>query len=313
VFGRFAAGLRTGPGRWSVVTPAREAFPNPWQRRVLAWLALGFVLTAPIGYLFARRLTAPLSRFAGAARRFGSDPSAPLMQLEGPAEIGEAAHAFNDMHRRLKRFIDDRTAMVGAISHDLRTPLARMRFKLERADPSLRAALVHDLEQMEGMIASVLDFIRNAQSQRPRSVLDLASVIECATDDAAAAGGSVSLIQVERPAVNGDPVALQRLFANLLDNAVKYGGSAQVSVTREAGEAMVAISDRGPGIAPAELERVFEPFYRADASRNLDVGGMGLGLAVARSLAREHGGDVVLTSSGEGLTAKVWLPLAQGR
>jgi two-component system OmpR family sensor kinase len=233
------------------------------------------------------------------------------MALRGPAEIGEAAEAFNDMQRRLKRFIDDRTAMVGAISHDLRTPLARLRFKLEKAPAPLRRSMARDLDQMDAMIGAVLDFIRDAQARRTREVLDLASVVECVADDATDAGGEVELGRMDRPAVGGDPMALQRLFANLIDNAVKYGGAAEVTVERRDGDAVVRISDRGPGLAESELERVFEPFYRTDASRNLDVGGIGLGLAVARSLAREHGGDVVLTSSDEGLTATVWLPLAE--
>lgn len=312
VFGRFAAAVRRTPGQWIVVQPASEPFPNPWQRRVLAWLGLSFALTAPLGYLFARRLTAPLRRFAGAARRFGADPTAPQMELNGPAEIGEAAIAFNDMQRRLKRFIDDRTAMVGAISHDLRTPLARIRFKLEKAPAPVRRSIARDLEQMDEMIGAVLEFIRDAQARRTREVLDLASVIECVVDDAAAAGATVGLGRMDRPTVGGDPMALQRLFANLIDNAIKYGEAAEVSVERCDGEAVVRISDRGPGLPESELERVFEPFYRTDASRNLDVGGIGLGLAVARSLAREHGGDVVLTSSVLGLTATVWLPLADG-
>lgn len=312
VFGRFAAAVRHAPGQWIVVRPAAEPFPNPWQRRVLAWLGLSFALTAPLGYLFARRLTAPLRRFAGAARRFGADPTAPQMELNGPAEIGEAAIAFNDMQRRLKRFIDDRTAMVGAISHDLRTPLARIRFKLEKAPAPVRRSIARDLEQMDEMIGAVLDFIRDAHARRTREVLDLASVVECVVDDAAAAGGMVCLGRMDRLAVGGDPMALQRLFANLIDNAVKYGGAAEVSVEQRDGDAVVRVSDRGPGLPESELERVFEPFYRTDASRNLDVGGIGLGLAVARSLAREHGGDVVLTSSALGLTATVWLPLAGG-
>lgn len=310
VFGHFIAAVRRAPGSWVVVRPATQPFPNPWQRRVLAWLAMSFVLTAPLGYLFARRLTAPLGRFANAARRFGSDPSAPALELAGPAEIGEAARAFNDMQRRLKRFIDDRTAMVGAISHDLRTPLARIRFKLEKAPAPVRKTISRDLQQMDEMIGSVLDFIRDAQAHRSRDVLDLASVVECVVDDAQLVQGAVSLGRVDRPSVSGDPVALQRLFSNLLDNALKYGLSAEVSVVTQDADAVVRIRDQGPGLPEAELERVFEPFYRADASRNLDVGGIGLGLAVARSLAREHGGDVVLTSTATGLTATVWLPLA---
>jgi signal transduction histidine kinase len=235
------------------------------------------------------------------------------MGLRGPAEIGAAAQAFNEMQERLKRYINDRTAMVGAISHDLRTPLARIRFKLEAAPPRLREAVLSDIEQMEQMIGGVLAFIRDEGQPRRREKLDLLSLIECVADDATMVGGQVEIVDGNAVTVDGDPVALQRLFANLVDNAVKYGGDAQIEVRREGPLAVVAISDRGPGLSPDELGRVFQPFYRTDVSRNLDKGGVGLGLPIARSTARAHGGDVELTcrgAGGGGVTAIVTLPVA---
>jgi len=157
----------------------------------------------------------------------------------------------------------------------------------------------------------VLTFIRNESTPRTRERLDLLSLIECVVDDAAMVGGDVEIGEATPVIVEGDPVALQRLFVNLVDNAVKYGGRARVSLREAAGHAVVEVADAGPGLSAEDLERVFQPFYRADASRNLDNAGIGLGLPIARSTARAHGGDVELAAGdGGGLVARVTLPLA---
>jgi signal transduction histidine kinase len=258
-------------------------------------------------------LTAPIGAFASAADRLGRDPNAAPLALTGPAEIRLAARAFDIMQTRLQRYIADRTSMLAAISHDLRTPLARVRFKMERASDELRASVGADLEEMEAMISAVLGFVRHASEVRERGALDLLSVLECAVDDAVAAGGAASLGGAVTVVVEADDLALKRLFANLIDNAIKYGAAADVRLTARDGAAVVEITDRGPGLSDGELERVFEPFYRAEPSRNRETGGMGLGLAVARSIARAHGGDVTLSSTAGGLTAIVRLPLASPR
>jgi two-component system OmpR family sensor kinase len=311
LFGEFSAAVRQSDGQWLVVRPQPEPFPNDWQRRVLLWLGGCLLLVAPLGYVFARRITAPLDRFARAAETLGRDPSGPLMALSGPAEVGAAARAFNDMQVRLKRFIDDRTAMVGAISHDLRTPLARIRFKLEGAPKPVKDAVLADVAQMEAMITSVLAFIRDASAARPRERLDLLSLLECLVDDAG--DQALTVLEDSTPVtVDADALGLKRLFGNLLDNAVKYGARGRVRVFQDDGHAVVEIADDGPGLAAGDEERVFQPFYRAEAARTLDGGGVGLGLAVARSIARAHGGDVVLVSSAAGLVARVRLPLSAG-
>ncbi|MDB5462953.1 MAG: sensor histidine kinase [Phenylobacterium sp.] len=309
IFGDFSAALQQDDGTWTVVRSKPDAFPSEWQMQASGWLLGSFLLVASAGYLFSRRISAPLRRFAEAAETLGRDPHAPQMTLKGPAEVGAAAQAFNEMQARLKRYIHDRTAMVGAISHDLRTPLARIRFKLEAAPPALKEAVLADIEQMEQMIGGVLAFIRDEGAPRRREKLDLLSLIECVADDAAMVGGQVEIVDGRPVTVDGDPVALQRLFSNLVDNAVKYGGEARIDVLREGDQAVVTIADRGPGLSPDELGRVFQPFYRTDSSRNLDNGGVGLGLPIARSTARAHGGDVELTSKPGGVTAIVTLPL----
>jgi signal transduction histidine kinase len=310
IFGDFAAALQNPDGSWTVVRSTPEPFPSAWQMQASGWLLGGFLLVASAGYLFARRISAPLKRFAQAAETLGRDPHAPQMTLKGPAEVGAAALAFNEMQARLKRYINDRTAMVGAISHDLRTPLARIRFKLEAASPRVKAAVLSDIEQMEQMIGGVLAFIRDEGAPRRREKLDLLSLIECVADDAAMVGGQVEIVDGQPVTVDGDPVALQRLFSNLVDNALKYGGGARINVRLEGRAAVVEIVDRGRGLSPDELGRVFQPFYRTDASRNLDNGGVGLGLPIARSTARAHGGDVELMSRPGRTTAIVTLPAA---
>ena len=310
IFGDFIAAVRRPDGQWTVVRSAPEAFPNRWQRRIALWLLGCLLVVAPIGYLFVRRVTAPLDRFAKAAAALGRDPHAPPIPVSGPAEVGKAAGAINEMQARIRRYVDDRTAMVGAISHDLRTPLARIRYKLEQGPPELKQAVLSDVVQMEAMIGAVLAFIRDASEPRRRERIDLLSLVECVADDAAPLG-EVEIVRAVPFTVEGDALALQRMLCNLVENAVKYGTRARIGMVAAGGDAVVEIEDDGPGLPAEELERVFTPFYRSSQARTLDVGGVGLGLAVARAIARAHGGDVELDAGPGGLTARVRLPLAQ--
>ena len=307
IVGEVQAGWRTSPGHWTLVRTASQGFPNPWQRRLLVWFFACLLVTAPAGYAFARRLTAPLARFAKAAERFGRDPQSPPMDVDGPAEIGAAASAFNQMQARLARYVGDRTAMIAAIAHDLRTPLTRVQFKLQRAPAAVLAEIEPDLAEMEAMIGAVLSFLRDA-APNERQRLDLLSILEVVADDAALTGADVEVEPSAPLVIEGDAQALRRLFTNLVDNAVKYGHQARIRLSSADDGALVEVEDRGPGLEPEDMERVFEPFYRVESSRNRDTGGIGLGLAVARSIARAHGGDVSLLSGPAGLTAQVRLP-----
>lgn len=310
--GDFVAALRVGPNQWVTLRPEPEAFPNSWQRRVLMWFALSLAVVAPLGWIFARRLAAPLAGFAAAAEQLGRDPASPVIVAGGPAEIGRAARAFNAMQGRLSRYITDRTAMIGAISHDLRTPLARLRFRLERASPSLRREIGQDLDQMEAMITSVLAFMREDAEAGARQRVDLRSLLECVIDEAEVTGADVALEPGEPAEVEVSVLGLQRVFANLVDNAVKYGDSARVTLRLEGDETVVEIRDRGPGLEAGELERVFTPFYRGVEARTSSKQGVGLGLSSARSIVRAHGGDIRLMLPGEGLLVQVRLPLVEG-
>ena len=309
VFAPFKAGFRRADGRWLVIQPPPSLKPTPWQQLTMVWLLISTLVVAPFAYLFARRLAAPIALFADAAERLGRDPGAPPLAVHGTAEIAVAARAFNDMQERLARYVEDRTAMIGAVAHDLRTPITRLRFRLESVPDDLRAKMGGDLAEMEAMISGTLAFVRDTTQPTVRARLELSSLLESLADEMSETGLDVSVGQSEKVIVSGDPVALRRLFNNLLENAVKFGRHARVRVFPSLGQAVVEIDDDGPGLPPGELDRVFEPFYRHEGSRSRQTGGIGLGLAVVRTIARAHGGDASLANrAGGGMTARVQLP-----
>jgi two-component system OmpR family sensor kinase len=200
--------------------------------------------------------------------------------------------------------------MVGAIALDLRTPLTRLKFRIEAAPEALKAKLAADIDQMEAMIAATMGFVSDSTRQRERTKLELASLVESIVDEMAETGAAASVDRTEKLVVEGDPIALRRLVANLVENAIKYGGAARARVYADNRDAVIEVDDDGPGIPEHERERVFEPFFRGEPSRNRETGGIGLGLAVVRSVARAHGGDAELVNrDGGGLTARVRLPL----
>jgi signal transduction histidine kinase len=307
----FEVGVAQADGHWLVVRPHMGFGLTPWQQRIALWFVLSALSMAPIAYVFARRLSAPFRLFADAADRLGRDPRAPPVTVKGTAEIGVAARAFNDMQERLRRYVEDRTAMVAAIAHDLRTPLTRLRFRIENlSDEEQKAKISADIDQMEAMISAALTFVRDASRPGERTPLELSSLLESLCDEMAETGAKTEVESGEKVVLDGDPMALRRLFSNLLENAVKFGGRARARVSKDARNAIVEIEDDGPGIPPQDAEKVFEPFYRREPSRSRQTGGIGLGLAVVRSIARGHGGDVVLANrAGGGLTARVLLPL----
>jgi two-component system OmpR family sensor kinase len=306
----FQMAVQQPDGRWASVGPQPAFGLSAWQQRIALWFVLSALAMAPVAYVFARRLSAPIRLFADAAERLGRDPRAAPLVLKGPSEIGIAVRAFNDMQERLRRYVEDRTAMVGAIAHDLRTPLTRLRFRIEGLPDDQKAKMSADIDQMEEMIAAALTFVRDASRPGERTPLELSSLLESLCDEMAETGASTEVESGEKVVLEGDPMALRRLFSNLLENAVKFGGRARARVFRDASNAFVEIEDDGPGIPPSDREKVFEPFYRREPSRSRQTGGIGLGLAVVRSIARGHGGDVNLINRiGGGLTARVHLPL----
>jgi signal transduction histidine kinase len=311
LYGRFQIGIHQADGRWLIVQPRAEFGFDPWQVRLLLVSALAALAVSPLAWAFSRRLAAPISALAQGAERLGRDPHAPPLDMGGSAEVAAAVAAFNEMQERLRRYVDDRTTMVGAIAHDLRTPLTRLRFRIEAIPEPLRSKLAADVDQMEAMVASTLGFVRDAATPRDRRKLEVASLVETVMDEAALTGADAAVERADRVVVDGDPLALKRLVANLVDNALKYGASAHARVFADGDMAVIEVDDDGPGMPDSEIERVFEPFRRLETSRSRETGGIGLGLAVVRAVARSHGGDVILRNRPHGgLSARVTLPLS---
>ena len=258
----------------------------------------------------ARRVTAPLGRFSAAAARFGTDVDAPPLNESGPSEIKEAARAFNLMQRRIRRFVEERLAMLAAISHDLRTPITRLRLRTEFIeDAEQRKKALADLDEMQAMLDSTLSFARDDTVAEARTKVDLASLLQTLCDDLADAGQRVGYEGPARLAYDCRPVAMRRAFANLIDNAATYGHEATVTLADHADDIQVVVGDRGAGIPEAMRERVFAPFIRLEQSRSRETGGTGLGLAVARTIVRRHGGDISLSDRpGGGLLVRITLP-----
>jgi signal transduction histidine kinase len=268
------------------------------------------IVSALVSIWMARRIAAPIREFAGAAERLGVDLTAPPLAVRGPQELRSTIQAVNRMQLRLQRFLEDRTQMLAAISHDLRAPLARLRLRAELvADGEQQHKMFDDLEAMNAMIDSTLAFARDDARQEPRRLVDLGVLVEDVCEDVADAGGEVSYLGPRGIDVPCRPTLVGRAVANLVDNAVKYGRVARVNIVRDTDRVAIVVEDDGPGIPPEEYEKVFAPFYRLGAARDPAKAGVGLGLSIARTIAREHGGDVTLSNcNGAGLSVRFELP-----
>jgi signal transduction histidine kinase len=291
--------------------------PRPWHSESFLYAFIAMSLCAASLILWGvRRLTRPVAELAAAADALGRDVNAPPLPESGPLETSTAARAFNTMASRIRRFVEDRTQMIAAIGHDLRTPITRLRLRAEfMEDDDQRAKMLKDLAEMEAMIDATLAFARDDAAKEPSVPFDLAALCQTVLDEAADAAPDqaekLSYDGPDRLRLHGRPAALKRALANLVANALKYAGDAKMCLTVENGAALIRIEDTGPGIPESEQERAFQPFRRLEDSRNRETGGTGLGLTIARNILRAHGGDVVLRNRPEGgLSARVTLPLA---
>lgn len=278
--------------------------------RFVAWMGLIGIGIAVLSVWAARRLTAPLARFAEAAERLGLEADAPPLPETGPRELRMATRAFNRMQERLHRYVEDRTQMVAAISHDLRTPLTRLRLRAEFVeDPEQQRKMLDDLDAMQAMIESTLAFARDDARKEARVPIDLADLLQSLCEAQSDAGHEALYDGPPHQSFACRPVALRRALGNLLDNAVNYGLRARVQLSADPGLVNILFDDDGPGIPEESREIVFAPFTRLERSRSRDTGGSGLGLAVARTIIRAHGGDVTLANRPEGgLRVRVTLP-----
>ena len=309
-FAPFTAALQLEDGRWAVVSPPRGLL-NPWQARILMGLLITLALLAPLVWIMARRLTRPIRLFADAAQRLVANPEAEPLTPSGPREVRTAMAAFNDMQDRIRRHVGERTQTIAAVAHDLRTPLTRLRFRAEQAAPAVRDRMAADIEEMDALITHALAYARGEATGQARKRLNLTRLARQAARDFAETGAAATMTGRKVVETTGDPAALRRALANLIDNAVKFAGAAWVRVETDGDRASVLVEDEGPGIPPDQIESLFEPFSRGERSRNRQTGGAGLGLSVARQIARAHGGDVTLVNRpGGGLTARLTLPKA---
>jgi signal transduction histidine kinase len=257
-------------------------------------------------------VTAPLTRFAHAAERVGLDIHAPSMPEQGPVQLRRAMRAFNEMQVRLQRFLDDRTRMLGAIGHDLRTPLTRLRLRIETGpEGEEKSKMLSDTERMEAMLSSALAFIRGLDEEMDApDAVDLDSLLQTACDMVSDLGGEVSYSGPARCRYHCRPLAMLRALTNIVSNAAKYGQRAHVSLRQQPGAGyLIEVEDEGPGIPDSEKEKVFEAFYRTASAREVDSEGMGLGLSIARSIILAHGGTIELRDRTPlGLVVRIALP-----
>ena len=291
--------LRAGP-------PPRRG--GPWPALLL--MGLSFAATLAVGLAFTRTLARPLAGLATAARAAGQGDRAARVPETGAREVREAAAAFNDMQGRIARAEAERTRLVAALGHDLRTPISSLRIRAEMLEEAGgtagedAGAMLATLDEMEVMAEGLMSYARGRGDAEPMEQFDLAPWLERLARERGAALGAM-----EHVAVRARPVALSRAVGNLVDNALRYGGAATVTLARDGGEVVIAVEDDGPGIPEERLDDMLEPFVRGEASRSAQTGGAGLGLAIARAIAGELGGRLTLANRpGNGLRAEIRLP-----
>lgn len=303
-----AAGLNDGS--WLVFTATRRAWGLPRPAQIA--IALGFVVLSILAasVVATYYLSKPLRRFADDLRRFGGDPRSGPVREAGPRELRAAIAAFNALQAQLRKFVEDRTAMLAAMSHDLRTPLTKIRLRGEFIDDDdQRERLFRDVDDLQAMADSALSFFRDDYKDEEATVFDFAGLLRTIADDYSDQGKPVFYAGPERFAFSGRPFSFRRACANLVDNALKYGNRAELELKCSATQIHLKVIDHGPGIPLYALEKVFAPFYRLEQSRNRSTGGMGLGLTSARAVIQAHGGDISLSNrQGGGLEVNVTLP-----
>ena len=281
-------------------------------------MRLAITLAALVGtvvllsLIAVRWVTGPLSALANAAQELGSDIDRPPLAETGPTEVRRAANAFNTMQQRLQRFLSDRTRVLAAMSHDLKTPITRLRLRAEMLDDDAqRAKFVKDLDEMESMVAQSLEYMRDTSRREATLDIDVMALLESLQADFRDTGGSFEISGSAQRRLRARPLALRRCLTNLIDNALRYGQRASVVVEDGHDTLTLRVRDDGPGLPEAQLEQAFEPFFRGESSRSRETGGTGLGLGIARNIARAHGGDLTLRNRPEGgLEAILTLPRA---
>ncbi len=308
-----AVAIELSDGDWLQANAVSPLISPLAARQTLIFLLVSGVLVLTVVIWRLRKITHSLSALTQAASNLGRGQKITPLQEAGPEDVKTAIAAFNHMSGRLDRFVLERTQMLAALSHDLRTPITSMRLRVEMMEPGNdRDKLLANLEEMQQMSEATLGFIRESGDTEPSRQVDIIALVSSLCDDLTDLGATIAL---EGDAINKHteltcrPVSIKRALRNLIENAVNYGDAARVSlIDSPPAPLIIRIQDQGPGIPEAELERVFDPFYRLETSRNRETGGMGLGLSISRQVIINHGGDLRLQNTGEGLLVEVELP-----
>jgi signal transduction histidine kinase len=305
--------VRLADGQWVRATLGHEGDSTPALSNALIFqLLISLGLVVAVVMLAVRQATRPLQQLAQAADTLGRDLDAPPLAETGPAETRRAAQAFNHMQAKIKRLVSERARALAAVSHDLRTPLTRLRLRTELIDDNtLRDQMAADLEAMAAMIDATLDYLRGLQTHEVVRAIDINALLESMADDALVLGRHIDIDGLALKPYSGRLSALRRALQNLIDNAFKYGHGARIRVADNATQLLLTVEDEGPGIAPEQLARVTDPYYRVDGARSHPADGVGLGLSIAKDIALLHQGELQLVNRPHGgLAATLALPRA---
>jgi len=298
-------------GRWLNATTLLERPGGRLPPQTFGSNLVTLVLLLVALWLGLRRITRPLRALSTAADAFGLDSEPPVLPTDGPREVRALAEALARMHARLTQMVGERTRMLAALSHDLRSPLTALKLRAEMVDDDeTRERMIASLDEMQEMTEATLAFARGVSADAPAEPVDLPALLAGLGEELSAIGPEVRIDAGTPCTLTLRRVAIRRALRNLMENAQRYGGGAMVRLTVRGGEAVIEIDDTGPGIPEADLERVFDPFERLETARSRETGGTGLGLPIARAILRAHGGDATLANRPEGgLRASVRLPL----
>jgi signal transduction histidine kinase len=302
--------IRLDDGYWVSFDSQLQPEAWTWPYRALLSALILLIAVLMLAIVGVRWITKPLKQFSMAAIELGKNIDRPPLLEKGPLEVVQAARALNGMQAKLSRYLHDRTRILAAMSHDLKTPITRLRLRAELLDDEpIRKKFIRDLSELEDMVTDTLSFMRGLETTEPLKRLDINALLESLQDDAKEGGQTIQINGRTTSPFLCRPQSIKRCLSNLIENAIKYGGVARVSVIQRSDALHIVVSDDGPGVPAEELERLFEPFYRLESSRNRDHGGTGLGLTIARSIAEQHGGSLILKNGdAQGLECHLDLP-----
>jgi len=301
--------VRLSDGSWLNSVIAKQVMTSFWTYQTLVSLGVAGLVLIVCALLIARGIAGPMRTLATAAEALGRGEVTEPVPEVGPKDVRQTAAAFNRMRERLQRFIEDRTRLLAAIGHDLRTPITTLRLRAEFVpDDENRERILATLDELRVTTEATLTFAREDAAEEPTRSVDVGALVESLCEDLSDLGLDVTVVATESVACRCRPDALRRAIRNLVENAVRYGERARVSVRSRTEAVDILVEDDGPGIPGDAMEAVFAPFFRLESSRNRETGGVGLGLSIARNIARHHGGDIGLANGPRGLLAVISLP-----